>query len=98
MPTEVEDVLTSHPAVLQAHVVPAPDRRMGEVGAAFVVLRSEPQATPEELIRFCAERLARFKTPKYVLPIRAEDLPTTPSGRARKFLLTQRAIELLGLS
>ncbi len=98
MPTEVEDVLTSHPAVLQAHVVPAPDRRMGEVGAAFVVLRSEPQATPEELIGFCAERLARFKTPKYVLPIRAEDLPTTPSGRARKFLLTQRAIEILGLS
>jgi len=50
------------------------------------------------LMRYCAERLARFKTPKYVLPIRVEDLPTTPSGRARKFLLTQRAIELLGLS
>ncbi|MDF1601877.1 hypothetical protein PZ895_19125 [Mesorhizobium sp. YIM 152430] len=40
----------------------------------------------------CADRLARFKVPKYVLPTRAEDLPTTPSGRARKFLLTQRAI------
>jgi fatty-acyl-CoA synthase len=50
------------------------------------------------LIRLCAERLARFKVPKYVLPIRAEDLPTTPSGRARKFLLTQRAIEELRLS
>ena len=98
MPTEVEDVLTSHPAMLQAHVVPAPDQRMGEVGAAFVVLRSQPEVTPQELIQFCAERLARFKTPKYMLPIRAEDLPTTPSGRARKFLLTQRAIELLGLS
>jgi len=36
--------------------------------------------------------------PKYVLPIRAEDLPTTPSGRARKFLLTQRAIEELQLT
>jgi fatty-acyl-CoA synthase len=98
MPTEVEDVLTSHPAVMQAHVVPAPDPRMGEVGAAFVVLRSEPKATPDELIQFCAERLARFKTPKYVLPIGVEDLPTTPSGRARKYLLTQRAIELLGLT
>jgi fatty-acyl-CoA synthase len=98
MPTEVEDVLTSHPAVLQAHVVPAPDRRMGEVGAAFVVLRPEPRVTPDELMALCAERLARFKVPKYVLPIRAEELPTTPSGRARKFLLTQRAIEQLGLS
>lgn len=98
MPTEVEDVLTSHPAVLQAHVVPAPDRRMGEVGAAFVVLRPEFSATPEELIALCAERLARFKVPKYVLPISVEELPTTPSGRARKFLLAQRAIEQLGLS
>jgi fatty-acyl-CoA synthase len=98
MPTEIEDVLTSHPAVLQAHVVPVPDRRMGEAGAAFVVLRPEPPVTPEDLIRLCADRLARFKVPKYVLPILAEDLPTTPSGRARKFLLTQRAIEFLGLS
>jgi fatty-acyl-CoA synthase len=98
MPTEVEDVLTSHPAVLQAHVVPVPDKRMGEAGVAYVVLRPEPPVRPEELIRLCAERLARFKVPKYVLPIRAEDLPTTPSGRARKFLLTQRAIEELRLS
>lgn len=98
LPTEVEDVLTSHPAVLQAHVVPVPDRKMGEAGAAFVVLRATPAVTPDELMRLCAERLARFKVPKYVLPIAVEDLPTTPSGRARKFLLTQRAVEQLGLS
>jgi fatty-acyl-CoA synthase len=98
MPTEVEDVLTSHPAVLQAHVVPVPDARMGEAGAAFVVLRAEPSVEPEALKQLCAERLARFKVPKYVLPIRAEELPTTPSGRARKFLLTRRAIEHLKLA
>ena len=97
LPTEVEDVLVSHPAVLQAHVVPVPDRRMGEAGAAFVVLRAGAETTPEALIAHCAERLARFKTPKYVLPIAAEDLPTTPSGRARKFLLAKRAVEILGL-
>jgi fatty-acyl-CoA synthase len=98
LPTEVEDVLTSHPAVLQAHVVPVPDDRMGEAGAAFVVLRMEPRVESAELIRLCSDRLARFKVPKYVLPIRAEDLPSTPSGRARKFLLTQRAIEHLKLA
>lgn len=98
MPTEIEDVLTAHPAVLQAHVVPVPDRRMGEAGAAYVVLRDGVPVTPDELIDLCADRLARFKVPKYVLPIRAEDLPTTPSGRARKFLLTQRAIEELQLT
>ena len=98
LPTEIEDVLVSHPAVLQAHVVPVPDNKMGEAGAAFVVLRASPATTPEELIQLCADRLARFKVPKYVLPIAAEDLPTTPSGRARKFLLTQRAVGQLGLS
>lgn len=98
MPTEIEDVLVSHPAVMQAHVVPVPDRKMGEAGAAFVVLRDKPAVAPDELIALCADRLARFKVPKYVLPIRAEDLPTTPSGRARKFLLSQRAAKELNLS
>ena len=87
LPSEIEDLLVTHPAVLQAHVVPLPDERMGEIGVACVVLRPEPATTPEELIAFCASRLARFKVPRHVLPIRVEEIPTTPSGRARKFLL-----------
>jgi fatty-acyl-CoA synthase len=97
MPTEVEDLLVTHPAVVQAHIVPVPDARMGEVGVAFVVLRAEPSVSPGELIKFCADRVARFKVPRHVLPIRAEEIPATPSGRARKFLLSQKAIETLGL-
>ncbi len=97
MPTEIEDVLVTHPAVLQAHVVPVPDKRMGEAGAAYVVLRDHPAVTTEALTALCLDRLARFKVPKYMLPIDAADLPVTPSGRARKFLLTQRAIRDLGL-
>ncbi len=98
MPTEIEDLLVTHPSVLQAHVVPVPDDRMGETGAAFVVLRDAPAVTPDALTAFCMDRLARFKVPKYMLPISADDLPTTPSGRARKFLLSKRAIADLGLS
>jgi len=98
LPTEAEDLLVTHPAVLQAHVVPVPDLRMGEVGVAFVVLREQLTATPDELIAFCAGRLARFKVPRHVLPIRAEDIPSTPSGRARKFLLVEIATKALGLA
>ena len=97
LPTEVEDLLVTHPAVLQAHVVPVPDIRMGETGVAFVVLRDQPVVTPAELIEFCATRMARFKVPTHVLPISAEDIPSTPSGRARKFLLVKMAIAALGL-
>ena len=98
MPTEVEDLLVTHPAVLQAHVVPVPDERMGEVGVVFVVLRQQPAVTDDELIAFCAQRVARFKVPRYLLRIRAEDIPATPSGRARKFLLVQQALAALGLA
>ena len=98
MPTEVEDLLVTHPAVLQAHVVPVPNERMGEVGVVFVVLRQHPAVTDDELIAFCAQRVARFKVPHYLLRIRAEDIPATPSGRARKFLLVQQALAALGLA
>ena len=42
--------------------------------------------------------LARFKVPRHVLLMKAEDIPVTPSGRARKFLLLARVTELLGLA
>ena len=97
MPTEVEDLLVTHPAVLQAHVVPIPDDRMGEVGVLFVVLRDHPPVTDDELLNLCRDRVARFKVPRHVIRIRAEDIPATPSGRARKFLLARIAVGQLGL-
>lgn len=95
MPKEIEDVLTSHPAVEQAHVVPLPDPRMGEVGVAWIVLRPGRTVEADELIAYSSERLARFKVPRHVLTISLADVPTTPSGRPRKFLLAERAAELL---
>lgn len=97
MPTEAEDLLVTHPTVLQAHVVPVPDDKMGEVGAAFVVLRPGATLQADELLTYCRARLARFKVPRYVLAIAADALPTTPSGRARKFMLTEMAVRELGL-
>ena len=79
MPTEVEDLLVTHPAVLQAHVVPIPDERMGEVGVVFIVPRAGAQVDDEELLAFCRERVARFKVPRHVLHHRRR-------GRARHAL------------
>ena len=98
LPSDAEDLLVTHPAVWQAHVVPVPDERMGEVGVACVVLREQATVTPAELTAFCAQGLARFKVPRHVLLMKAEDIPVTPSGRARKFLLIARVTELLGLA
>lgn len=98
MPSDAEDVLMSHPAVLQAHVVPVPDERMGEIGVAFVVLRDQASCQVADLLSMCSDRLARFKVPKHVLFVNASDVPLTPSGRARKFLLSKMAVQALGLS
>lgn len=98
VPAEVEDVLTSHPEVEQAHIVPVPDARMGEIGVAFVVARAGSVVTPAELFALVAGRLARFKHPRHLFLIDAASIPTTASGRARKFLLAERAMALLELS
>ncbi|MCW2616528.1 MAG: AMP-dependent synthetase and ligase [Frankiales bacterium] len=98
VPKQVEDVLTTHPSVAQAHIVPLKDQRMGEVGVAYVVFKPGASATEDELIGWCAERVARFKVPKHVLPIAADQIPSTASGRPRKFLLAEMAAQRLGVA
>lgn len=95
LPTEIEDLLTAHPDVMQAHVVPLPDERMGEVGVAFVVPRPGRTLDPVALRKLVAGRLARFKVPRHVLLVSEAEIPTTASGRARKFLLSEMAATML---
>jgi crotonobetaine/carnitine-CoA ligase len=83
--TEVEDVLRSHPGVLEAAVVPVPDELRGEEVKAYVALVEGSAADdvgPRALIEFCRERLAKHKVPRY-LEYR-EDFPRTPSMRVKK--------------
>jgi long-chain acyl-CoA synthetase len=75
-------VLYRHPAVREAAVVGVPDPYRGETVKAFLALRSE--ATEQELIAFCRERLATYKVPRHVEFV--EEIPKTASG---KFLRRQ---------
>lgn len=85
---EVERALYQHPAVLECAVIGIPDEKWGEVPKAFVVLKPGMQATPEELIAFCRERLAHFKCPKRVELV--DSLPKTSTGKIQKFVLRER--------
>ena len=98
LPLEVEETLAGHPAVAQAHVVAVADARMGEVGVACIVLRDDSHVDATELIAHCAARLARFKVPRHVLFLRSDEVPTTPTGRPRKFMLSELAAHRLGLA
>jgi len=81
-PAEVERVLNAHPAILEAAVVGVPDKKWGEVGAAFLLLR--PGRTIEEsaLKEWCRERLAAYKVPVHMRIV--DDLPRTAAGKVRK--------------
>ncbi|MFT4126463.1 MAG: AMP-binding protein [Gordonia sp. (in: high G+C Gram-positive bacteria)] len=78
-PREVEDVLSTHPAVHEAAVVGVPDEYRGETVKAYVSLREGHTATPDELIAFCREQLAAYKYPRTVEVV--DDLPKTVTGK-----------------
>ncbi|KAF5740945.1 acyl-activating enzyme 1 peroxisomal [Tripterygium wilfordii] len=85
---EVEAVLFSHPAVLEAAVVGRPDDHWGETPCAFVKLKDGCSASPEELIGYCRNRLPHYMAPQTVV---FEDLPKTSTGKTQKYVLKEKA-------
>jgi len=65
-PNEVEDVLFTHPAVLEAAVIGVPDPYRGEAVKAFITLRPGATANADEVIEFCRANLAKYKVPTLV--------------------------------
>jgi long-chain acyl-CoA synthetase len=86
-PREVEEVLYTHPKVAEAVLVGVPDEYRGETAKAFIVLKPGKQATTEEIIAFCKERLASYKVPKLV-EFRTE-LPKTLIGKVLRRALRE---------
>lgn len=84
-PREVEEVLYSHPAVLETTVIGIPDAHWGESVKAIVVLKKGMTATANELISFCKENMASYKKPSTVEFHDA--LPKSPTGKILKRVL-----------
>lgn len=89
---EIEGYLLTHPAVLIAQVVAAPDARYTEVPAAFVQLRPDTDATEQDLIEYCLGRIATFKVPRYVRFV--DDWPMSGTKIKKYELRTRIAAEL----
>jgi len=90
-PAEVEDVLASHPDVLEAGVVGVPHPHTGEAVRAFVVLADGVDIDEEALIEYCRDHLARYKCPSKVLV--TDELPRNAGGKLiRRQLGTSLAI------
>lgn len=65
-PREIDEVLYTHPDVVEACTIGVADERSGERPKSFVVLREGARTTEQDLIDFCHERLTAYKCPKYV--------------------------------
>lgn len=90
-PFEVESVLLEHPAVLEVAVIGKPDESRGQIVKAFVVLRSELNATEElsrELQQHCRQTAAPYKYPREIEFVK--ELPKTISGKTRRVELRAR--------
>jgi long-chain acyl-CoA synthetase len=84
-PREVEDVLYTHDAVLEAAVVGQPDPYRGETVKAFVSLRHGHNPTTADLIAFCKERMAAYKYPREIEIV--DTIPKTVTGKVLRRLL-----------
>ena len=89
-PREVEDVLAEHPAVRESAVVGVPDEKRGETVKAYVSLKAGAQATPDELIAHCKERMAAYKYPRQVEVI--DELPKTVTGKILRRELRDKGV------
>jgi len=87
---EIENVLYTHPDVLEVAVIPVPDPKWGEVPKAFILPQNGTTPDPGEIVEFCKKNLARFKAPKQ---IEFGPLPKTATGKIQKFKLRAKEWE-----
>jgi len=89
-PREVEDVLFSHPRVMEASVIGVADGYRGETVKAVIVTKDGAQLTAEEIITFCREQLAAYKVPK-IVEFR-DELPKSLVGKVLRRELREEAV------
>ncbi len=85
---EIENILFQHEKIVDAAVVAKKDNKWGEVPCAFVTLKKNSSTTEKQIIDFCKQNMAKFKTPKKII---FGPIDKTPTGKTQKFLLRKRA-------
>jgi long-chain acyl-CoA synthetase len=89
-PNEVEDVVASHPGVLECAVVGVPDAASGEAVVLFVA-KKDPALSEQELRKFLSEQLTAYKRPKYI--VFRQELPKTNVGKVLRRELRDAALK-----
>ena len=88
---EVEAAFREHDCVLDAALIGQPDEKWGEVGLMVVARKPNQSVSADELLKFCAGRLAKYKIPKRIEFV--ESLPYSPYGKVMKAELRERFVK-----
>lgn len=94
-PVEIENYLYRHPKISDVQIVGVPDKKYGEVLAAWIIKKKDVELTEEEVKQFCKENIAHYKIPQYFRFV--EEYPMTITGKIQKYKITEMMIEELGL-
>jgi acyl-CoA synthetase (AMP-forming)/AMP-acid ligase II len=92
-PSEVENLIGSHPHVKEVAVIGVPDAKWGERVHAVVVAHAGAAVTESELVGWCRDRIAGYKRPRSVAFIRDDDMPRTATGKVLHRVLRARFSE-----
>jgi len=87
-PSEVEEVIGSHPCVFDTAVISVPDDKWGEKVVAIVITKAD--IDEKTLLDYCKDKLASFKRPKQILFINPEEMPRTPTGKILHRVLREK--------
>ena len=87
-PAEVEARILTHPAIQEAAVIGIPDEKWGESVTAIVTKDPNSKVTGEEIIQYCAKKIASYKKPKYVEFV--SELPRNETGKILKKVLREK--------
>lgn len=92
-PAEIEKVFLENRKILNVGVCGIPDKKWGEVGMAFIVLKEGESMTEEEAIQFCMGKLAKYKIPKFIRFV--DELPMTAAQKIMRNKLRQWYLDSL---
>lgn len=92
---EIEGILMTHPAIVEVAAIPVPDDIRDEEIKVFIVLKDKMQSTtPESIITWCEDKLAKFKIPRYIAF--RESLPKTETQKIKKSSLIKETEQSIG--
>lgn len=94
-PVEIENYLYRHPKIRDVQIVGVPDKKYGEVLAAWIIPKKGRELSEDEVRDFCRDHIAHYKIPTYIRFV--DEFPMTVTGKIQKFKIVEAMKEELGL-